>query len=105
MNLIKPRLVEYNIKSLTKYSLMKCHELKNTYYNFIFNLILFLFLGGVISVTLYYKYRGHTKEEIEKKNNEKRDYILYNLRKFQNIKNSHITNIPQTNEYEYFNEF
>ena len=30
----------------------------------------------------------------KKKENEKRDYILYNLRKFQNIKNKHITNIP-----------
>ena len=56
-------------------------------------------LSGIILFTLYYKYKGHTKEEILKKDNEKRDYILYNLRKFQNIKNSHITNIPQTNEY------
>ena len=34
-----------------------------------------------------------------KQENKKRDYVLYNLRKYQNLKNSVITNIPQTNEY------
>jgi len=32
---------------------------------------------------------------MRKKEAQKRDYILYNLRKYQNIKNTHITNIPQ----------
>jgi large-conductance mechanosensitive channel len=98
-DIYKPRLVEYNIKSLMKYSLSQCHDIKVKYYSFIFNLVSFLILGIVIGSILYFKYKGHSKEECERRENEKRNYVLYNLRKFQNIKNSHITNIPQSNEY------
>ena len=97
----KPRLVEYNIKSLMKYSLSQCHDIKVKYYSFLFNLVCFVSLVIVIGSILYFKYKGHSKEEIERRENEKRNYVLYNLRKFQNIKNSHITNIPQSNELEW----
>lgn len=101
MNSIRPKLVEYNIKSIINTSLNQCHGLKMKYYSFIFNLLCFILLVSIIGGTLYFKYKGHTKEELQRKENEKRDYILYNLRKFQNIKNSHITNIPQE-QYDFY---
>ena len=90
-----PHLVEMPIKNILNYNLQECHEIKMKYYSFLFNLCCFLFIIGIISSILYYKYKGQSdKREKKRLENEKRDYILYNLRKFQNIKNKYITNIP-----------
>ena len=94
--MITPQLVETNIKNIIHHNLNNCHKLKLKYHNFIFNSLCFIGFGLVIGGTLYYKYKGNTKEEMKQRENKKRDYVLYNLRKFQNIKNSHITNIPYT---------
>jgi large-conductance mechanosensitive channel len=89
-----PHLVEHNIKNVISYNLKTCHEIKNEYSNFIYNICCFLLLCVTIYIILKSKYKNNTKEERQNKENKKRDYILYNLRKFQNIKNKHITNIP-----------
>ena len=90
-----PSLVENNIKGIVKLNLKECHELKMKYYSFLFNLLCFIFIVCVVGGILYYKHKGHIDiKERNRKENEKRDYILYNLRKFQNIKNKHLTNIP-----------
>jgi len=90
-----PNLVEHHIKGVVQYNLKKCHEMKMKYYSFLFNICCFIVLCSVVGTILYYKYKEHQNhEEKSQKENEKRDYILYNLRKFQNIKNKHITNIP-----------
>ena len=90
-----PNLVENNIKGIVKLNLKECHDLKMKYYSFIFNVGCFLFITVIICSILYYKHKGHKNiKERKMKENEKRDYILYNLRKFQNIKNKHMTNIP-----------
>ena len=90
-----PSLVEHHIKSVVHYNLHQCHEMKMKYYSFLFNIVCFLFLVVVIGTILYYKHKGQTNiQERNKKETEKRGYILYNLRKFQNIKNKYITNIP-----------
>ena len=93
--MINPRLVENNIKNIIYFKLNECHQLKSKYYNFIYNSICFLGLFSVIGITLYFKYKMKTPQQIREKECKKRDYILYNLRKYQNIKNSHITNIPR----------
>jgi len=93
--MIAPKLVEHNIKDIIYFKLNECHQLKSKYYNFIYNSLCFFGLFGIISTTLYFKYKSKTPQEMLKKEVKKRDYILYNLRKYQNIKNSHITNIPQ----------
>jgi large-conductance mechanosensitive channel len=80
-----PNLVENNIKSIISFNLKKCNELRKSYYNFIYNLICFLFITSVIYIILKSKYKKNTKEEREKRENEKRNYILYNLRKMENI--------------------
>ena len=90
-----PHLVEHQIKSVLNYNLKECHEIKLKYYSFLFNFCCLLFIIGLIGFILYYKYKGQMNiKEKNRLENEKRDYILYNLRKFQNIKNKYITNIP-----------
>lgn len=91
---MNPSLIEHNIKSIVKSQLLYCKNMKETYYNYLFNFVIFIFLFSTIASILYFRYKGHNEHEIKRKDNEKRNYILYNLRKFQNIKNNHITNIP-----------
>ena len=89
-----PNLVESNIKSILNQKLEYCNSLKNNYYSFIYNLICFILLISIIFFILYNRYKHRNSQEKKIEENKKRDYILYNLRKFQNIKNSHISNIP-----------
>ena len=89
-----PHLVESNIKSILNNKLEYCNTLKNKYYSLIYNLICFTLLCAFIFGILYSRYKYRNSREKKQEENKKRDYILYNLRKFQNIKNSHITNIP-----------
>ena len=89
-----PNLVESNIKNILNQKLEYCKNLKNKYYSLLYNILCFLILSGLIFVILYSKYRQKNSHESMIEQNRKRDYILYNLRKFQNIKNSHISNIP-----------
>lgn len=89
-----PNLVESNIKNILNQKLEYCKNLKNKYYCLLYNILCFLTLSGVIFMILYSKYRHKNSDEKLREENKKRDYILYNLRKFQNIKNSHISNIP-----------
>lgn len=92
---MKPFLVENKIRNTVCYNLKFCHLLKEKYFNFLYNLFCFVFLVTVIGLILFYKFKGQSNEaELKKRNDEKRDYILYNLRKFQNISNKSITNIP-----------
>ena len=90
-----PSLVEQHIKQVVHYNLNECHDLKMKYYSLLFNVICFIIIVGIVYTILYYKYKGQRDvKERQRRENEKRDYILYNLRKFQNIKNKYITNIP-----------
>jgi len=95
MSAIHPKLVENKIKNSVHYNLRFCHLLKEKYHNFLYNLFCFIFLTGVISAILYYNFKGPSnKEKLKRRENQKKNYILYNLRKFQNISNKSITNIP-----------
>lgn len=89
-----PSLVERNIKSIINFRLNECHNIRKQYYNFLYNLACFLFLVATIGSILYFKHKHNDAATIKEREDQKRDYILYNLRKYQNIKNSHITNIP-----------
>ncbi len=89
-----PRLVENKIKNIVNTNLHYCHGIKLKYYNFIYNICCFLFILSLIFTILYLKYKN--KQDIEsqiEKENRKRDYILYNLKKFQNINNKEIGTI------------
>jgi len=89
-----PKLVENKIKNIVNTNLQYCHSIKLKYYNFVYNICCFLFILSIISTILYLKYKN--KQDVEsqrEKENRKRDYILYNLRKFQNINNKEIGTI------------
>lgn len=89
-----PKLVENKIKNAMNYNLFFCHSLKEKYFNIVFNFCSFCLVTGIVSLILYYKYKGSpNKKELIIRENKKRDYLLYNLRKFQNIKNESMTNI------------
>tara|TARA_Y100000816_G_C25996032_1_gene520312 strand:+ start:632 stop:913 length:282 start_codon:yes stop_codon:yes gene_type:complete len=92
---MNPNLVEGNIKNIINYNLKTCKQLKFKYYSLIINVFYFILIISIISIILYFKYKKNTNyNELREKEIKKRDYILYNLRKYQNIKNKHITNIP-----------
>tara|TARA_Y100000768_G_scaffold388678_1_gene386091 strand:- start:4426 stop:4713 length:288 start_codon:yes stop_codon:yes gene_type:complete len=91
----KARLVEDKIKYIINYNLHKSHINKLNINNIIFNLLSLIFIISLISGILYYTYKGERNIKIlKKRENEKRDYILYNLRKYENIRNNSLTNIP-----------
>ena len=90
-----PHLVESKIKTVVNYNLKNCHNLKFQYHSLLFNFVCFMAIVSIIGFILYKKFKGHNNyKERKEKQDKKRDYILYNLRKFQNIKNKYITNIP-----------
>jgi hypothetical protein len=89
-----PRLVEHNTHNIINYHLKKCREHKFGYENFIFNLILFIFFASIVGIILYTSYRENSRENKISKENQKRNYIMSNLRKYQNMKNKPITNLP-----------
>ena len=89
-----PQLVEHKVRNVLNYNLGECHQIKMKMINFLFNLSCVLFIGSIVGAILYYKYKGQKNvAERSHRENQKRDYILYNLRKFQNIKSNYMTNI------------
>lgn len=89
-----PKLVENKIKNIVHTNLKYCHNIKLKYYNFIYNIFCFIFIVFLIGIILYFKYKNKQNVELQKeKENKRRDYILYNLRKFQNINNKEIGTI------------
>lgn len=89
-----PKLVENKIKNIMNVNLKYCHDLKMKYYNFIYNIICFSIIIITITIILYLKYKKKQDPDVtRKKEDMKRNYILYNLRKFQNINNKEIGTI------------
>lgn len=90
-----PRLVEPRVKYVLNnylYKLKLDTELKK---NLIFNIVCLSSILFIIIFTLYIKYKGRlTKEELKKKEQKKKEYILTRLRKYQNMIQQPLTNIP-----------
>lgn len=89
------KLVEDNIKNIMNLYLNDLRRNNQSKKNLYFNLGLLFIILFTIFITLYIKYKG--KQNINKiKENERRkkEYILSNLRKYQNMKNELVTNIP-----------
>lgn len=90
-----PTLVESNIKYIMNRQLSTCKQDKFIKNSEIMNIMLFLFLGGIISFILFIKYKG--KQDINdfiERDNKKKKYILSKLQTFQRIKAKEYTNIP-----------
>jgi len=102
----KPLLVEPGIKYFLHETLKQCKEYKEKYNNYIYNAgLLFVFIL-ILGAILLYKYKGKlSKEEIQQKEREKKQYILSKIKNFQDAKRiAHqelITSLPNwDNEYE-----
>lgn len=103
-----PKLVENGVKYFLNETLKQCRIFKEKYQNMIFNIGLLLFFLFILAGVLIYKYKGKlTPIEKQKKDREKKQYILSKIQKFQQAKKiAHqelITGLPNwDNDYEIF---
>jgi hypothetical protein len=80
-------LIEPGVRSFLKISLQNCKQLKEQYYNAIFNTAAFATFVAVVGIILVVKYKFKpTEEERERKIQEQREYVLSKL-KLVNAKN------------------
>jgi|AntAceMinimDraft_11_1070367.scaffolds.fasta_scaffold00537_35 septal ring-binding cell division protein DamX len=92
---MNPSLVEPSIKYILNGQLGIIKENSEKNKNLMFNIGLFVSLVSIIFIILRLKYKG--KQNIQEqiiKENKKKNYILSNLRKYQNMKSQPLTNIP-----------
>jgi hypothetical protein len=80
-------LIEPGVRSFLKISLQNCKQLKEQYYNAIFNTAAFATFVAVVGIILVVKYKFKpSEEERERKLREQREYVLSKL-KLVNAKN------------------
>lgn len=92
---MNPVLVEPTIKYILNHQLSSVKDATERRKNMIFNLTLALLLAVVLCIVLRLKYKGHQNiKERTKRENQKKEYILSNLRKYQTMKSQLITHIP-----------
>jgi hypothetical protein len=86
-NYAKPILTEPGVKYFLNESLKQCHVFKEKYNNTLFNIGLTILFFIILGVLLLYKYKGKlTPEEMEEKENEKKQYILSKIKNYQESK-------------------
>ena len=76
-----PALIENNVKQFLSARLQNSHHIKTTYYNGMYNMVLFFLLLVVVGGVLMYKYKGKpTPEDKARKTYEQQQYILSLIR-------------------------
>ena len=108
---IRPRLIEPGVKYFLSSSLEQCHILKTKYYNFLYNLGLFVAFLFIVGLTLYFKYKRKNDKQLQAEMKLQHDaYILNKLRFMQDYRKSQentlLTDLPtwQNNpEVQFFN--
>jgi hypothetical protein len=101
----RPVLVEPDFKYYLNLTLKKCHQFKESYYNTVFNIVLFVSFCVGIGIFLYVKYKGKlTPDEVAFREMQKQQYILDRIKNFQISKQRAqqelITGLPHwENEY------
>jgi hypothetical protein len=106
MEFSKPALTEPGVKYFLHQTLKQCHAVRDNFHNTVFNIGLFIAFLLILGLVLLYKYKGKlTPAEIKKKNQEKQQYILSKVQKFQQAKRiAHqeiITGLPEwESEYD-----
>ena len=98
-NPFKPTLIEPGVKYFFNQTLKKCHEFKETHYNVVLNITLFLLFIIILGIWLIYKYKGKlTPDEMKQKELEKKKYILSKIKIYQDTKKQEqqelITGLP-----------
>lgn len=83
----KPILIEPGVKYFLNETLKQCREFKETYYNTLFNIGMFIGFFIVLGIILVIKYKGKiTPEEKDAKETEKKQYILSKIRNYQDAR-------------------
>ena len=85
----RPHLTEPGVNYYLNETLKQCQKFKIIYNNTLVNLCLLAGFLIILGCILLYKYKGRlTREEINKKNKEKQQYILSKVKNFQEAKRS-----------------
>ena len=106
----KPMLTEPGVKYFINETLKQCHKFKEQYQNMVFNIGLLVSFFIILAILLLYKYKGKlTPEEIEQKENIKKQYILSKIKNYQDAKvraqQELITGLPHwENEFDIIND-
>lgn len=80
-------LIEPGVRSFLKLSLQNCRQVKEQYYNTIFNACTFFVFVAVIGTILFIKYKTKPSlDEVEQRKQQQREYVLSQL-KLVNAKN------------------
>ena len=83
----KPKLIEPGVKYFLNETLKQTHLFKMKHHNLFFNLGLFLFFICILGIILFVKYKGRLSSlEKEKKEQEKKQYILSKIKILQESK-------------------
>ena len=91
---IRPRLIEPGVKYFLNSTLEQCHILKNTYYNLLYNVGLFVLFSAIVGITLYIKYNNKNNRILqEEKKRQEKEYILNKLRFMQDYKKNQVNNM------------
>lgn len=90
-----PRLVEPSVKNVLNNYLYKLKIDTEVKRNLLFNICCLCILLFIILFTLYIKYKGRqNKDELLQREKKKKEYILTRIRKYQNMIEQPLTNIP-----------
>lgn len=80
-------LIEPGVKSFLKLSLQNCRQVKEQYYNTVFNMCTFFIFVAIIGTILFIKYKTKpSADEVEQRRQTQREYVLSQL-KLVNAKN------------------
>lgn len=91
---IRPRLIEPGVKYFLNSTLENCHIIKSKYYNFLYNLGLFIIFALIVGITLYLKYRHKNNIKLqEEKKRKEQEYIMNKLRFMQDYRKSQVNNL------------
>jgi hypothetical protein len=83
----KPILTEPGIKYFLNETLKQCHQFKEKYNNYMFNVGILILFFVILGTILLYKYKGRmTPEEIEENELVKKRYILSKIKNYQDAK-------------------
>jgi hypothetical protein len=77
-------LIEPGIRDYFNGSFQQCKEYKMTYYTWIVNIVLFVLFVLTVTLILYFKRKKKlTPEQLRKRNEEDRMYIINKIRSLQ----------------------
>jgi len=78
---VQPKLVENGMKYFLNETLKNCHEFKEKYRNWLFNVGMFMAFFIVLICILFLKYKGKpTPMQRQQKDREKQQYILSKIK-------------------------